>query len=84
MALGVPVVTSPDAVYGMEIEPDRGLLLGRDYREMVSQALRLLNDNNFAAEQSGFARRQVEQRFGVEATYGKLMRELSEWLTARK
>ena len=83
MALGVPVVASPDAIYGMEIEPDRGLLLGSDHGEMITQSLRLLNDSDFAAEQSRFARQQIEQRFSVEATYGKLARDLFEWLAAR-
>jgi glycosyltransferase involved in cell wall biosynthesis len=84
MALGAPVVASPDAVYGMELEPNRGLLLGRDDQEMINHALRLLGDSGFAAEQSRFARRQVEERFSVEVTYGKLMRELSDWLTSRQ
>jgi glycosyltransferase involved in cell wall biosynthesis len=84
MALGVPVVASQDAVYGMELEPGRGLLLGRDYQEMIGHALRLLNNSDFAVQQSRFARQQIEQRFSAEATYGALMRELVEWLTARQ
>jgi glycosyltransferase involved in cell wall biosynthesis len=84
MALGVPVVASPDAIYGMEIEPDRGLLLGRDDQEMISQSMGLLNDSDFAAEQSRFARQQIERRFSAEATYGRLARELFEWLASRR
>jgi hypothetical protein len=68
----------------MELEPGRGLLLGRDYQEMIRHALRLLNNTEFAIQQSRFVRQQIERRFSVEATYGRLMREPVEWLTARQ
>lgn len=80
MALGVPVVASPDAVYGMEMEEGRGLLLGETNEQLIEHALRLLDDQSFAAEQSKLARRQIETQFSVEATYGKLALELRDWL----
>lgn len=84
MALGVPVVASPDAVYGMEMEEGCGLRLGETNEQLIEHALQLFSDENFAAEQSKLARQQVEKQFSVEATYGKLAIELREWLSNSK
>lgn len=83
MALGVPVVATPDAVHGMELAAEQGLLLGRGSEELAAQALKLLEDEGFARTQSLLARRQVESGFTVEGTYGRFVRDLSEWLRAR-
>jgi glycosyltransferase involved in cell wall biosynthesis len=84
MALGVPLVTSPDAVWGMELEDGKGLLLGKDENELATQALRLLDDSHFANEQSLLARQQVERVFSIDNTYGRLARELNDWLLTQK
>ncbi len=81
MALGVPVVASPDAVYGMEMKAGRGLLLGESNEQLIEHALRLLGDEDFAAVQSKSARQQVEKQFSIEATYGNLALELCDWLS---
>jgi glycosyltransferase involved in cell wall biosynthesis len=84
MALGVPVVCSPDAVHGMDLKPGKGLLYGYDSDEMASQALRLLRDGGFGREQSRFARQQVERLFSMENTYWRLIDELNDWLDSRQ
>lgn len=80
MALGVPVVTTPDAVYGMGLEHEQGVLLAPDDRRLALQTLRLLNDSHFAGHQSQCARHQVEERYSFDNTYGRLTSELSCWL----
>jgi glycosyltransferase involved in cell wall biosynthesis len=84
MAVGVPVVATPDAVYGMELHSERGLLIGVNAEEMANQALRLLRDCCFAEEQSVAAHAQVSQSFDFSATYGRLASELDEWLEAKR
>ncbi|WP_406700188.1 glycosyltransferase family 4 protein [Singulisphaera sp. Ch08] len=79
MALGVPVVTTLDAVSGMELENGQGILVGEADNDLARQVLRLLNDDDFAAEQSHRARSQVEGRYDVPNTYGKLMKDLKQW-----
>lgn len=79
MGLGVPVVASPDAVYGMEMEEGRGIFLREGDQEMAEAALRLIQQPDFAQEQSRFARQQMEQKYSYEATYGKLARNLLDY-----
>jgi glycosyltransferase involved in cell wall biosynthesis len=80
MGLGVPLVTTLDAVHGMRLEHGEGLLLGEDSRQLASHALKLISDPAYARAQSVLARRQVERQYGMEQTYGKLAREMREWV----
>jgi hypothetical protein len=84
MALGVPVVVTPDAVHGMELEADRGVLLGETDGALADHAVRLATDPAFARDQSCKARDQVERCFSVESTYDRLIDDLSRWLRTRK
>jgi glycosyltransferase involved in cell wall biosynthesis len=84
MALGVPVVATPDAVYGMELENRKGMMLGQNDGELARQALQLLGDSAFAHEQSRLAREQMTQLFSIENTYERLMHTLYDWLEIRK
>ena len=77
MALGVPVVATPDAVHGMDLDEQRGIFLAPTDEAMASQALRLLTDASLAAEQSREARRQVEEKYSFESSYGRLAEELA-------
>jgi hypothetical protein len=83
MALGVPVVASPDAVAGMELEHGNGILLGQDDSELPGLTLRLLEDPAFAADQSRRARQETERLYSLETTYHRLMRELDGWIAER-
>jgi glycosyltransferase involved in cell wall biosynthesis len=80
MALGVPMIATSDAVYGMDLEDGKGILLANDDEEMANQALRLLSHEDFARAQSLFAREQVERLYSLENTYTKLMHELQDWV----
>ena len=84
MALGIPVVASPDAVWGMQIEAEQGIFLKKEPMGMVQACLRLLRDESFSKQQSHMARTQVENKFSYEATYGNLAQELSEFITHPK
>jgi glycosyltransferase involved in cell wall biosynthesis len=79
MAVGVPIVANPDAVDGMEMEHEQGVLLADTDQGLAEHALHLLSDGEFAAEQSRRARALVSACYGFPSTYGKLSRELREW-----
>ena len=84
MALGVPVIATPDAIKGMELEDGRGLMLATDDAAMAGHALRLLEQKDFAREQSRLARAQVERLYGMANTYGRLTDELHDWVRHRR
>jgi len=81
MALGVPVVASPQAVSGMEMDEGKGIFLRESPGEMAETALNLLADREYSRTQSRYAREQVERKFSFEATYGKLSVILYTWLS---
>lgn len=83
MALGVPVITSPDAVYGMELKEGKGLFLGKKDKDLVKHALGLLSDQQLIQEQSCLAREQVERGYSFENTYRKFVNELYTWFQQR-
>lgn len=84
MAIGVPVVASRDAVWGMELETGRGIAVGDDDESLARSAVRLLSDEKYAREQSGGARQQVEDSYSFDETYGKLALELHGLSTNRR
>jgi glycosyltransferase involved in cell wall biosynthesis len=84
MALGVPVVATPEAVYGMDMEADHGLLLGNMDTELAEACLKLVREPQFAAEQSRLAREQMERKFSYEATYGRLAQDLVQYVAQQR
>jgi len=83
MALGVPVVVTPDAIHGMGLKEEAGVLLAPDDEGLARRALDLLEDKEAAAHQGRLARRQVEESLSFEATYGRLARDLATWMEHR-
>lgn len=83
MALGVPVLASPDAVAGMELDDGEGLALVSSDRAFAETALALMADAGEARDQSMRARRQVERRFSLADTYERMIEELAGWLRER-
>jgi glycosyltransferase involved in cell wall biosynthesis len=83
MSVGAPVVASRDAVSGMELEHGKGVLLADDDEGLARLVNGLLENVPFAQEQSRLGRARVEELFSVEKTYGRWMREMSEWLHRR-
>jgi glycosyltransferase involved in cell wall biosynthesis len=76
MAVGTPVVATPDAVFGMELKAGQGLLLADEDGTLAQQCRILLQDGATAQQMSLRARAQVEARFGFDSTYGHLAQEL--------
>lgn len=80
MALGVPVVTTHDAIYGMNMEHRQGLLVADTDDALAEHALSLLQNSRFAKEQSQLASNLVKRQYSFENTYGRLARELKKSL----
>jgi glycosyltransferase involved in cell wall biosynthesis len=78
MAVGVPVVASPDAAYGMDLRQGRGIFFEPHDARLAAATLRLLEDPSLAADQSRAARASIEDLYGFPATYGRLTSELAE------
>lgn len=83
MAVGAPVIATPDAVHGMGLRAGEGLLLGADDAALAAHARRLLSDPALALQQSRAARRQAEL-FSFDATYGQLSRDLLAYVVAHR
>jgi len=79
MALGVPVVATPAAVYGMDLQDGQGLCLRESDEELAQACLDCLDDSDLAQRQSRLARAQVEKKFSFDVTYGQLARDLYEF-----
>ena len=84
MALGVPVVATPAAADGMDLEDGKGFLPGNTDAELAAQTLRLLTDETFARDQSRAAREQMDLLYGLPNTYGRFAREFFEWWSERR
>ena len=80
MALGVPVISTADAVDGMELRDGDGILFRETNEEISKAAIGLINDRSFAEQLSRRARDAVVRLYGFEATYGSLARNLVEWV----
>jgi glycosyltransferase involved in cell wall biosynthesis len=63
MAAGVPVVSTPYGVSGLDLQPDTHVLLGTSATELADQAARVLKDDALARALSLEARRQMEARY---------------------
>jgi glycosyltransferase involved in cell wall biosynthesis len=80
MALGVPVVTTPDAIYGMNLKEGMGLLLAETDIGFAEHVASILQDSGRSKQQSQRAWQQIEQQYSFKHTYERLACELKEWL----
>lgn len=76
MAVGVPVVTTADAIDGMDLTAGRCILIAEGALEMASWTMKLLGDQQLSRSVSLSAQNTVERLFSFDATYGKLARRL--------
>lgn len=82
MAVGVPVITTEEAVHGMGMQNGEGIILS-DIQRFAEQSIRLLRNREDLERQSMSARNQVEKSFSHEVTYGNLAKEMTATLALR-
>lgn len=80
MALGVPIIASPDAVAGMGFTANSCISFASCAEEFSEKAYQLVRDQNLALRLSLEGRTEIEENFSIEATYGKLFSEINNCL----
>ena len=84
MALGVPLGVTSDAVYGMGLEDGKGITVHDSDDAIADAVIALLSSPDMAKKQSLLARKQVEEKFSFEATYGKIVSYIHSCIRNRK
>jgi len=84
LASGLPVVATPLAASGLELEPDREYMAGGNSEEIVSQTLRVLADDGLAGALTRAGRQLVEKKYVWEKQWATLDRVLNEVLEQGK
>jgi glycosyltransferase involved in cell wall biosynthesis len=69
MALGVPVVASQEAVFGMCLDEGQGIVLAETPAAMAERALNWISNPMELQQQSLLARSQMERKFSYQVTY---------------
>ncbi len=72
LAAGVPVVSTPFGVAGLDLVPDCHVLLGESSQDLAHQAARVIEDDGLARSLSEEGRREVERRFDWRITTAPL------------
>lgn len=78
MAAGTPVVATPLAVAGLDLQPGEQVLVGERPEDLARLATEVLADDALADRLSRAARRTVEERFDWRATTAPLERVVAE------
>lgn len=84
MSAGVPVIATPEAVAGMDLEPGKGIFFESDDKGFANRAIQLLANPALLEEASRLARSEMERLYSLDNTYRRFMRELQDWLGERK
>ncbi|PIY80122.1 MAG: hypothetical protein COY80_04375 [Candidatus Pacebacteria bacterium CG_4_10_14_0_8_um_filter_42_14] len=63
MASGTPLVATPTAVEGLELTPEKHVLLGSNADELAEQAVRLLRSKSLQENLSKFGKHYVKEHF---------------------
>jgi glycosyltransferase involved in cell wall biosynthesis len=72
MAMGIPLVVTPQAIKGMEIRNGEGLLIEESPQSFAQAVLTILEDPSYAEELGMRGRKVTLEKFSIEATYNKL------------
>ena len=78
MYFGIPVLTSPDAVWGMGFTAGVNIFNYNPGDDIANEIMRLLNDRDNRERVACNAKKYVEQEFTFEATYKNLSKELKQ------
>ena len=68
----------------MGLRPGHGLLIAEQDEGLAEHCRTLLEHYEVAQKHSACARRQVEERFSLDATYGHLAQELGAFIGKRE
>jgi glycosyltransferase involved in cell wall biosynthesis len=74
MAMGIPVVASPQAAKGIDAVPERDLLVAEDTESFAKQVIHLLENRNMGNRLSEAALKQVKTAHRWSTSMGTLDR----------
>jgi glycosyltransferase involved in cell wall biosynthesis len=77
MAVGVPIITTEDGMWGMGLERNKEIVLAATAAEFSEAIVRILRDREWAQAISRGGRAKVEEAFTFEATYLQAFRRLA-------
>jgi glycosyltransferase involved in cell wall biosynthesis len=72
MATGTPVLTTDDAVDGMDLIDGKGIFLDKNMDNWAAKICELLSKNSLRTDQRSLARSEIENKFGLSSTYEKI------------
>jgi len=72
MAMGIPVVTTPQAFEGIEAKPDRDLILGKDEGKIAKGVIKLIKEASLRKSLGDNARRVIENNYSWTKNLEKL------------
>ena len=78
MAAGLPVVSTPAGLQGIDAEPDRDVMVAGTAKELAAAAVRVLDDAALALRLAHGARKLVEQRYDWSVIAPKYLAVLSK------
>jgi glycosyltransferase involved in cell wall biosynthesis len=79
MAMGIPIVATPQAILGMGLENGKVLLIEESPPFFAQRVLNILDNPGYARELRSEVRRLVLERFSRQATYDRLTDFLFEY-----
>jgi len=78
MAMGIPIVATPEAIKGMDIGSSEGIVVEKFSLPFAQAVLNILNNRVYADQLGMQGRKAAVERFSHQATYGRLADLLSE------
>jgi glycosyltransferase involved in cell wall biosynthesis len=84
MAMGIPLVVTPQAIKGMGLQNGEGLLIEDLPVSITDAVLKIMNNTEYAMELGMKGRKTVCERFNKAATYDRLTGFLYEYSKRRE
>ena len=78
MASGLPIVTTPQGIEGIEAKEEREIFVSNDLQELAKKAIRLLEDRDLAERVGIRARELVKKRYSWDKSAQELDRVYQE------
>nr|WP_282730550.1 glycosyltransferase family 4 protein [Methanobacterium alcaliphilum] len=63
MALGIPIICSPEAVHGIDVENGKNIILASDTKEFINNIIKLLNDEKLRRTIGSNGKKLMEKKY---------------------
>ena len=79
MVLGIPIVTSREAVEGMGMESIKGVLLAETSEDFAKATCDLISDKNLNELLGGYNKNHIIENYSIESTYNNIPKFLNKF-----